>query len=331
MLEFKYPLVLFLLLIIPVMVFWHVKIERKKKGSLRYSDTSFVSGIEGSFRVLFRHAVAFLRIVATALLIIALARPQAGRSFEEITTQGVDIVLLLDASGSMKAEDFKPKNRLAVSKSVIEDFIKARKHDRLGLIAFAANAFTMCPLTTDYDMLIGILKGVNFKTVDEDGTAIGTALATASNRLRNSKAKSKIIILLTDGANNRGEIDPATAAKAAGALDIKIYAVGVGREGQVPYPIDHPFFGRTYQTIESDLDEETLQAIAKETRGQFFRAQNPKALKKIYNHIDKLEKTEIKSKIYSTYSELYFYFVILAIVVVVLEIVLANTIFRRIP
>jgi Ca-activated chloride channel family protein len=331
MMTFRYPLALLLLLVIPGMIYWYLKVEKKKKGAMRFSDLSFVAGIEGSYKILFRHVPPFLRMAAVALFILALARPQSGRSYEEVTTKGVDIVLLLDASQSMRAEDFKPANRLAVSKKVIVDFVGGRRYDRLGLVVFATEAFTLCPLTTDYDLLVNMLKAVNFNTVDGNSTAIGTALATATNRLRDSKAKSKVIVLLTDGDNNAGEIDPETAAKAAGALGIKIYAVGVGREGLVPIPIDHPMFGRQYQQMESRLNEDALKAIAAETRGRFFRAKNPKALKAIYNQIDDLEKTEIKSKTYTTYSELYFYLVAAGMVLLFLEILLANTVFRRIP
>ncbi|OGJ96591.1 MAG: aerotolerance regulator BatA, partial [Candidatus Raymondbacteria bacterium RifOxyC12_full_50_8] len=329
---FKYPYVLALLIaVVPAMVFWHIKIEKNKKGSLRYSDTSFVKGIIGSYRILFRHTVPILRILSVALVIFALARPQSGRSFEEVTTQGIDIMLIMDVSASMRAEDFKPKNRLGISKEVIEQFIRGRTHDRLGLVAFAAEAFTLCPLTTDYDMLVNILRGIDFNTVDENRTAIGTALATATNRLRDSKAKSKIIILLTDGSNNAGEIDPVTAAKAAAALGIKAYTIGVGKEGQVPYPVDHPFFGRQYQMVESDIDEETLKIIAAEAGGKFFRAQNAKALREIYDLIDKMEKTEVKSQRYTTYTELFTWFLLIACALLAAEIALANTLFRRIP
>jgi len=306
-------------------------VEKTKKGALRYSKLSFVSNIDGSYRIMFRNTVVFLRIAAVLLIILALARPQSGVSNEEVSTKGVDIMLLVDISTSMRAEDFKPDNRLAVSKKVVENFINGRKSDRIGMVAFAGNAFTLCPLTLDYDLVVNALHGATFAAPEEDGTAIGNAIATAVNRLRDSKAKSKIIILSTDGANNRGEIDPATAAKAAVALKIKVYTIGVGKDGMIPYPVDHPIFGRMYQQIQSDLDETTLQSIAAETNGKFFRAKDPKALEDIYKQIDKLEKTEIRSQVYTTYSELFQYLVIIAAILLMAEITLANTVFRRIP
>ncbi|MFH0921870.1 MAG: VWA domain-containing protein [Fibrobacterota bacterium] len=331
MFRFQYPFALLLLLFVPAMAWWHARRERARTGALRFSSLALVSGIEPSARLNFRHAVIVLRLLAVLLCVLALARPQWGESGEEVTTHGVDIMLLLDASGSMKAEDFKPENRLGVCKKVLADFIQGRKHDRLGLVVFAANAFTLCPLTADYDLLVDAIRSVDFSTVDEDGTAIGNAVAMAVNRLRESKAKSRIIILLTDGANNRGEIDPATAAKAAAALGIRIYTVGAGKEGPVPYPVFHPFFGKQYQTIESDIDENALRAIATETNGRFFRAKDPKSLVDIYGQIDKLEKTEIKAQMFTTYTELFTWFAGLALFALLLELLLSNTLLRRIP
>lgn len=331
MFGFKYPLAFLLMALVPFMLYWHFRKEKNRMGAMKYSDISLVAGIEGSYRILFRHLTCYLRCAAVALIVLGLARPQWGRSFDDVTIKGVDIMLLLDASGSMRAEDFQPRNRLEMSKRVITDFVKGRKHDQIGLIVFSANAFTLCPLTTDYQMLADYLKTVDFNTVGEDGTAIGTAIATAVSRLKDSRAKSRVIILLTDGANNRGEIDPATAAKLAAALGIKIYTVGAGKEGMVPYPYDHPFLGRQVQMVQSDLDEGTLKTIAQETSGRFFRAQNAGELKRIYEVIDKLEKTEIKSRTYTSYNELFFVFVIPALLLLGLEILLSNTVFRRIP
>jgi Ca-activated chloride channel family protein len=329
--RFLHPYLLLLLVAVPGMVYWHLKIEKKKKGALRYPLFSTISNIEGSYRILFRNTVSFLRITAAALLVLALARPQSGVKSEEVSTQGIDIMLLQDVSTSMRSEDFRPENRLGVSKKVVEKFINGRKSDRIGLVAFAANAFTLCPLTLDYDLVVNALKSLSFAAPEEDGTAIGNAIATAVNRLRDSKAKSRILILSTDGANSRGEIDPMTAAKAAAALKIKVYTIGVGKEGLIPYPIDDPIFGRTYQQIPSDLDEGALQNIANETGGRFFRAKDPKALDDIYQQIDKMEKTEIRSQVYTTYSELFQVFVVLAALLLMAEIILSNTAFRRIP
>jgi Ca-activated chloride channel family protein len=276
-----------------------------------------------------------LRLIGTGLLFVALARPQQGRSDEEVTTEGVDIALVLDVSVSMKALYFKPEDRLTVAKQRIKEFIAKRQNDRIGLVVFAARSFTKCPLTLDYAVLNNFIDDITYTDFSFQ-TAIGTAIATASNRLKDSNAKSKVMILLTDGANNAGEIPPVTAAKAAKEFGIKIYTIGVGKEGQVPMPVtvQNPFTGQTYQDVqmvESDLDEPTLQEIATTTNGLFFRAQNSEKLKDIYDQIDKLEKTEIKTTIFTSYEERFYPWLFAGFLVLLLELMLQNTRFRRIP
>jgi Ca-activated chloride channel family protein len=239
-------------------------------------------------------------------------------------------MLALDISGSMRTLDFRPKNRLFVAKKVIENFITGRSHDRIGLVVFAGKSFTQCPLTLDYGILVQFLRQVDFGMV-EDGTAIGTGLMNACNRLRESGAKSKVAILLTDGANNSGEVDPITAAKAAKALGIKVYTIGVGKEGEQPIEIDDPLFGKRIVSQKTDVDFPTLKSMAELTGGKAYRAQDAKALETIYGQIDKLEKTEIKTTSYYRYHELFRNLLLAALAALILEIILANTRFMKIP
>ncbi|MBN1983824.1 MAG: VWA domain-containing protein [Chitinivibrionales bacterium] len=329
------PLFLLLFISFIPMIWLYVKREKGLRPSVRFSDLSLFHAIPHSKTVMMRHCVFILRLIGLALLIISLARPQKGMTEQEVTSLGVDIMLVLDVSTSMKALDFRPNNRLFVAKETIKKFIAKRNHDRIGLVIFSARSFTKCPLTLDYSILTQFLDDITFGQI-EDGTAIGTAIATAANRLRQSTAKSKIIILLTDGANNRGEIMPLVAAKAAAELGLKIYTIGVGKKGEVPYPVDYmdPFSGQVrqqIQMIESDVDENTLMSIAQQTKGAFFRAQNTQELEKIYNIIDTMEKSEIKTKTYTTYTEQFFLWLIAGTIVLLLELVLKQTRFRIIP
>jgi Ca-activated chloride channel family protein len=268
--------------------------------------------------------------MAVSLMCIGLARPQYGESIEDVSTNGIDIMLALDISGSMRTLDFRPQNRLFVAKKVIENFVTGRSHDRIGLVVFAGRSFTQCPLTLDYGILVSFLRKVDFGLV-EDGTAIGTGLMNATNRLRLNGAKSKVVILLTDGANNSGEVDPLTAAKAAKALGIKVYTIGVGKEGEQPIEIDDPLFGKRIVSQKTDVDMPTLKAMAELTGGKSFRAQDAKALEGIYGQIDKLEKTEIKTTSYYRYHELFRNLLLAALLLLLLEIGLANTRFMKIP
>jgi Ca-activated chloride channel homolog len=337
--EFKNPWALLLLLAWVPMVWVYLRREKRARAAIRFPDLALVRAPLSPLRVRLRHVLLVLRLLAVGLLVVALARPRKGQTQEEVSTEGVDIMLVLDCSTSMKALDFKPKNRLFVAKQTIASFIAQREHDRMGLVVFAGRAFTKCPLTLDYGILTQLVEDIDFGSFDDDianSTAIGTATATAASRLLGSTAKSKVMILCTDGANNRGDIAPLTAAKAAAELGIKLYTIGVGREGQVPYPVEvrNPWSGQVQtqvQMIESDLDERTLAEMATATGGKYFRAQNAEELQEIYSQIDKMEKTEIQTMSYTTYSERFFPWLLLGALMLFAEIVMAQTVLRRIP
>jgi Ca-activated chloride channel family protein len=334
--RFRNPEYLLLLLVYLPMVWFYLRRERHKSASIRFSDISIIKKFPTPLIVRARHILFVLRLLGIGLLVIALARPQKGSTDQEVSTDGVDIMLVLDVSTSMKALDFTPKNRLFVAKTRIAEFVKMRQNDRIGLVVFAGRSYTKCPLTLDYNVLVQLLEDIRFGEI-EDGTAIGTAIATAATRLKDSPAKSRVMVLLTDGANNKGEISPVAAAQAAGALGMKIYAIGVGREGEVPYPVDYidRRTGKVVETrvqmIPSDLDEQTLVDIAAGTGGQFFRAQNSENLKEIYEKIDALEKTEIKTRSYTSWSEKFYPWVWAGFLALMLELVLAYTRFLKIP
>jgi Ca-activated chloride channel family protein len=269
-------------------------------------------------------------MLTLTLMLIALARPQAGATAEEVITEGVDILLAIDISSSMKAEDFKPKNRLHAAKDVVAEFIRSRPNDRLGMVVFAARAITKCPLTLDHDILLTLLDDVEIGSI-EDGTAIGTALATSVNRLKDSEAASRIIVLLTDGVNNRGEIDPLTAAELAKTFGIKTYTVGAGKEGMAPFPFQDPRGGTVYVDRMVEIDEETLQKIADITEGRYFRATDAESLAEVYQQIDVMEKTEIEQKQYVQYTELAPYFLVTAFGLLMIETLLSRTRLQRNP
>jgi Ca-activated chloride channel homolog len=317
-------------LLIVFMAAYYLRRRRFKSATVRYSDVRIVTRVGRSWRQKYRFALIVLRLAAIALFVVAFARPRHGTETRESSSEGIDIMLCLDVSTSMQAEDFKPNNRLFVAKEEMKKFISKRLNDRIGLVVFARNSYTQCPLTTDYGILLRFIDQVDFGAV-EDGTAIGMALANAVNRLRDSPAKSKIIILATDGDNNAGEIDPQTAANIAAAFDIKIYAIGVGKEGNVMFPIDDPIFGKRYIYQPSRIDEGALRSIAERTKGKFYRAQSGKELDDIYTTIDKLEKTEIKTTAHVQYRELFVQFVIAGLILLALEIILANTWFKKLP
>jgi len=328
--RFANPLFLILLGIMPVLIWYYLRQNKLRQASIAFSDVSIAKGIRPSFRVRYRHLPMALRMMALFIFILAMARPQAGQKEEEIITEGIDIMLTLDTSSSMKAEDFKPQNRLGAAKEVLEEFIKSRHNDRIGLVVFARHSFTQCPLTLDYGVLLDLLEKIDIGMI-EDGTAIGTAIANSVNRLRDSKAKSKIIVLLTDGINNAGKIDPETAAKTARALDIKMYTIGAGKPGGALYPIEDPIFGKRYVRMDTEIDEVLLRRIADDTGGMYFRAKDEKGLREIYKTISKLEKTEIETKEYANYTELVGGFLLPALLIILLELILSNTMFRKIP
>lgn len=325
---FAYPWILYFLLVIPLMIAYYLKVGKKKQPSITYSSLSIFKKIPASFRERFRHIPVMLRIIAVGLLIVALARPQTFSSGENINTEGIDIVFTLDISSSMISEDLKP-NRLGAAKRVIKKFINGRTSDRIGLVIFAREAFTQCPLTIDYSVLKHLLSEVKTGMIP-DGTAIGNGIADAVNSLKDSKAKSKVIILLTDGQNNAGEIDPLTAAQIAKTFGIRIYTIGVGTRGQAPYPVQTPF-GIRYQMVPVNIDEGMLRKIAEITNGKYFRATNNRALNDIYKRIDKMEKTKIQITSYRHAKELFYGWLEGGLLLIVLEVGLSRTIFRNVP
>jgi Ca-activated chloride channel family protein len=249
-------------------------------------------------------AVDVLPWLALVMAMVALARPQQGVRQTETETRGVDIMLAIDVSGSMKAEDFQPRNRLVVAKQAARDFVRQRAHDRVGLVAFAGTAFSQCPLTLDHQALEELLSALDFDTIEEDGTAIGMGLATAVSGLRESRTPSKVVVLLTDGSNNRGQVDPLTGAELARAYGVRVYTVLVGKGGMVPVPVNDPVFGRKTQMARVEVDETALREIAKRTGGRYFAATDPQALTEIYSQIDRLERAPIKAVSYREYFDL---------------------------
>ncbi len=322
----------------PILLTW-LKLHhgRQRAGAVRFSDLRALAGAPGGIRAAAWQALPLLRATALCLLIVALARPHQFKGLQELETEGIDMVLALDVSGSMSAEDMGGATRLTAAKQVVEKFIEGLRNDRVGLVVFAGRAFTQCPLTLDYGMVQRLLGQVRLGMV-EDGTAIGMALATAASRLKDSEAKSKLIILLTDGQNNRGEIDPLTAAKAAEALGIKVYAIGVGSEKGVPIPQDvHPIYGVRYRRNPdgslqlSKLDVKTLKEIARLSGGQFFRADDPSTLRRVYDDIWKMEKSKFQVRAFQRYRELFAYFLWPGLALLLLEIVLSQTWLRKLP
>lgn len=324
------PWFLGFLLLLPLAYFWIQKKQQTLQSGLVFPPFGLLSRLPLAPA---RRALQLLRVIRLAglvFLIVALARPQLGSSEEDLLTEGVDIVVALDCSGSMAAEDFQPKNRISVAKQQVRDFILGRRNDRIGLVVFAARSFTKCPLTVDYDVLLNQVEDVRLGTI-QDGTAIGNGLATALNRLQSSKAKSRVIILLTDGVNNTGEIDPLTAAEIAKSLGVKIYAIGVGREGVAPYPVDDPVFGRRMINVEVQIDEELLKKIAHATNGECYRAVDRDSLGKIFKTIDSLEKSKIQVKSYTHYQELFDWLLWPGLILVLGGSILEQTRWRKLP
>lgn len=330
MLHFAHPWILLALLLVPAMAVWLW--WRERPTTLQYSDLRLVRDLHKSARLQLRWLPTVLRLIVLALLIVAVARPQTSREREIIRGQGVDIVLAVDISGSMAALDFEPRNRLEAAKQVIGEFVGERNYDRIGLVIFAREAFSQCPPTFDYDALHRLLAEVELAPDLglDDGTAIGMGLAQAAGMLQKSEAKSRVIILLTDGVNNAGQIDPLTAAQAATALDIKVYTIGMGRPGRVPFPVDS-IFGKTTQMIESEIDEETLQRIAESTGALYFRATDTEGLRQIYDQINRMEKSEVQVQVFTRYKELAGWVLLPALCLLVLDLILRHTIFRTLP
>ncbi len=325
---FANPELLLFLLLIPGLAVWYYYRLNAKESDIRYSTLQPFAMIKYSMKERLRHLPFILRLIALALVIIALARPQSTSKGQNVYSEGIDIVLALDISGSMLAEDFQP-NRIEAAKNVAQDFISGRTNDRIGLVIFSGESFTQCPLTVDYEVLKTLIKPLKSGMI-EDGTAIGLGLANAVNRLRESKAKSKIIILLTDGVNNRGEIDPITAAEIAKSFGIRVYTVGVGTMGEAPYPVQTPF-GIRYQMVPVEIDEKVLKQVADLTDGKYFRATDNKKLRAIYQEIDQLEKTRIEVRSYRRYTELFYTFIFVALFLLIGDVGLSNTWLRKIP
>ena len=330
--EFKTPLFLFFIPLILGAMWWINR--RRKQENVIFSSTDIVSSLPTTWKLRFGFVPFALRLIAAALICFALAGPRKVLEESKITSEGIDIILALDCSGSMAAEDFKIDgkrwNRFEIIKKVVGEFIDARPNDQLGLVGFAGKAYTVCPLTTDRNWLQANLERMKLGII-EDGTAIGSGIASSISRFKNSKAKSKIIILLTDGVNNAGSIEPLTAAKSAAALGIKVYTIGAGAKGFAPYPVTDMFGRKFYQNIPTDLDEDSLNKIAQSTHAQYFRATDTESLRDIYKAIDKLEKTKIEQVGYKQYQELFGTFVMAAILCLCAETVLINTLFFKIP
>lgn len=325
---FAHPKFFYLLLLLLPYIVWYVLKHNKANASIQVSSIYGLKNTRKTLKYYLRHALFGLRIIVIALLILILARPQTTNNWEDTATEGIDIVIAMDISSSMLARDFEP-DRLEASKELATQFISGRKDDRVGLVVFAGESFTQCPLTTDRAIVINLFRNIESGMI-EDGTAIGEGLATSVSRLKESKAKSKVIILLTDGENNKGVIDPLTAAEIANTFGIKVYTIGVGSIGVAPYPVQTAF-GIKYQKMPVRIDEEILQKIANMTGGKYFRATDNEKLESIYLEIDQLEKTKIEVKKYSKKEEQYLNFAILAVLLLIVELGLRNTILRRIP
>ncbi|WP_455638824.1 vWA domain-containing protein [Parabacteroides sp.] len=326
---FANPTYLYLLLLLIPMIGWYIWKLCKSQASLQVSSSeAFDAPGASSWKVYLRHVPFVLRMAAIAILIIILARPQSTNSWQNTSTEGIDIVMAMDISSSMLAQDFKP-NRLEASKDVAASFINGRPNDNIGLVVFAAESFTQCPLTTDHTVLLNLFKDIQ-PGIIQDGTAIGLGLANAVSRIKDSQAKSKVIILLTDGVNNAGEIAPVTAAEIAKTFGIRVYAIGVGTQGTAPYPFQTAF-GVQYRDIPVEIDEPTLKQIAATTGGQYFRATDNTSLKEIYSEIDKMEKTKISVQQYSKKQEEYKNWALLLFALLLVEILLRNTLLRNIP
>lgn len=325
---FANPYWLIFLAFLPVIGWWTWRSARKRSG-LTFSTIRSVKDAPRTVKNRLRALPAVLRIGGLALVIVAMARPQDRNVIRERFAEGVDIMMVLDTSTSMRAEDFRP-NRFEAARAVGAEFIAGRTSDRVGLIVFAAKAYTQAPLTLDYDFLLEMMNEVEVGVI-EDGTAIGTAVAMAVNRLKDSVAKSKVVILLTDGQNNRGELSPETAAEVARTMDVRVYAIGVGAHGEAPFVVDHPFAGKQRRMVPVEIDEDMLSSVASMTGGKYFRATNNQALRDIYDEIGELEKTKIEERMYTDYDERYAGFLFGGIGLIFLEILLSTTVLRRFP
>ncbi len=324
--SFANPAYLWLLIIVPVIVVYYIFRQSRTLPAFTFSSAERLGKMPLPFRYYLRHILFGIRMIVIALLIIIIARPQSTDYWENVSTEGIDIVLAMDISSSMLARDFKP-DRLEAAKNVATEFISGRPYDRMGLIIFSGESFTQCPITTDHAVLINLMREMQSGMI-EDGTAIGLGLATAVNRIKDSDAKSKVIILLTDGVNNRGEIAPVTAAEIAKTMGIRVYTIGVGSRGVAPYPVQTAA-GIRYQNMQVEIDEDVLRDIADMTGGKYFRATDNESLNNIYSEIDSLEKSKINVKEFSRKKEEYMPLAIIMTALLLLEIVLRYTVLKR--
>jgi Ca-activated chloride channel homolog len=329
MFRFEDPLALLLLFALPVVGWVRFRAEGRRTGAIRFSAVSAARTASGAARGWVHHVPGALRTLALTAMIVALARPQTGMTSEDIRTQGIDIVLALDVSSSMLAEDLEP-NRLEAAKTVAADFVAGRGNDRIGLVAFAGKAFTQAPLTLDYGVVTTLLGELEIGMI-EDGTAVGMGLATAVKRLQASSAESKVVILLTDGRSNRGEIGPVTAAQMAQALGVRVYTIGAGSQGTARMPVSDPLRGTSYANVRVDIDEVALQEIAELTGGQYFRATDTESLAEIWAQIDDLETTEIEVENYTQYEERFPLVLMFGFLMLAIELGLSSTWLRRLP
>ncbi|MFA6384608.1 MAG: VWA domain-containing protein [Candidatus Omnitrophota bacterium] len=324
----------FLLLIPAALAAVYLSRRLTRSPGFRFSHVAALQGLKPSWKVLASGQLVYLRLAAGILIILALARPVSPVADAYVEAEGIDIVLAIDSSTSMLAEDFifagRRMSRIDVVKDVVREFVKARAHDRIAIVTFAARPYTICPLTLDHGWLLDNLERIRSGMV-EDGTAIGSGLASSLNRLKNSKAKSKVVVLLTDGRNNTGKISPMTAAEAAKALSIRIYAIGAGSRGPVPYPARDMWGNKVYQQVDIDLDEDSLTKISDITGAKYFRATDTESLRRIYAEINNMEKTRIEDKGYQEYNELFPLFLVPGLIFLLIEIVLSNTVLRKLP
>ena len=327
--RFVDPYYLLLLLLLGPLAWWYAARGERALGAVRYSAVDRLVRADRRRTGRWRHLPFGLRLLALGLLLVAFARPQTGVTAENVATDGIDIVLVLDLSSSMLAEDLEP-NRIGAARQVAADFVRGRLNDRVGLVVFAGEAFTQAPLTLDHRVVTTLIEELEVGVI-EDGTAIGMGVATAVKRLGDSSAESKVIVLLTDGQNNRGSIDPATAAQMAQALGVRIYAVGAGTRGSAPVPVDDPLFGRRTVRMQVDIDDEALEEMASLTEGRYFRATDRESLERVYEEIDALETTEIEMTSFTRYGELFHLPLAAGLGLLLLEAALGRTLLRRLP
>lgn len=326
--KFANPEYFYLFILVPLFVIWYIFRQKKHYPTFTVPSETAFSGKRISPRVILRHVPLILRLLAFSALVVAIARPQSSSSKETVTTEGIDIIITIDVSTSMLAEDFKP-NRIEAAKRTAVEFVDNRPNDRIGLVVFAGESLTLCPVTIDHAVLKNLLNSVKEGMV-EDQTAIGLGLATSVARLKDSKAKSRVVILLTDGVNNAGFIAPLTAAEIAQTYGIRVYTIGVGTRGMAPYPVKTQF-GTQYRNMEVQIDEDILRQIAKMTGGKYFRATNNKALQEIYKEIDELEKTKVDVQVFKKFKEEFLPFVIAAFALLLIEVLLRYTYLRTLP